>query len=133
MKKLFNVLIITFAFGMVLSLVSCSPTFGLEEVSFEDIANANITGTYNVNSTVSSWDSEGNKSTSKASDTLSGDAVKTAVAASKVLIAAKKLVYSNSYGNVYANKSFSKIVVYEYIKDSNNKIFGETVTTYTKK
>ena len=133
MKKLFNALMIALALGMVVSLASCSPTFGLEEVTFEEIADANITGTYNVNSTTSTWDSDGNKSSEKTSDTMDGAAVKIAIALSKAGIEIAKKTYSNTYGNVYANKSFTKIVVSVYTKDSNNKAVAESVTTYTKK
>ena len=111
MKKLFNALMIALALGMVLSLVSCGPTFGLEEVSFEEIADANITGTYNVNSETTTYDADGNGKTVSANpDTVDGAAVKIAVAASKLAINASKLVYSKTYGNVYTNKSFSKIM-----------------------
>ena len=64
---------------------------------------------------------------------MSGSGVKTAIALSKLSILALKATYSNSYGDVYANKNFSKIVVYVYTKDSDNKLVGKSVTTYTKK
>lgn len=42
-------------------------------------------------------------------------------------------MYPHAYGDVYANKDFSKIVVYVYYKDGDNKLISKSTTSYTKK
>lgn len=135
MKKIvLSLLVILMAFGAVATITSCSPTAGLEEIDFEDIANANLSGTYSVKNVTTTYESDG---TSKKSEsdvtTLSGSQVKVSVAADKASVEVIKLLFPNSYGEVCANKNYSKIVTYIYTRDSDNKITSKSVTTYSKK
>ena len=133
-KHLSILLILAIAFGAICSLTACDPTTGLDPVSFEDIANAKLYDTYNVTSTTITYDSEGQgTSDSSDPDTMNKAAVKAAIAASKLTIEASKIVYSKTYGDVYANKDYSKIVVYIYYRNSDDKLVSKSITTYTKK
>lgn len=133
-KHLSILLILAIAFGAICSLTACDPTTGLDPVSFEDIANAKLYDTYNVTSTTITYDSEGQgTSESGDPDTMNKAAVKAKIAASKLAIETSKIVYSKTYGDVYANKDYSKIVVYIYYKNSDDKLVSKSITTYTKK
>ncbi len=89
---------------------------------------------YNVNSSTTTYDSESNSTTVNADpDTMNGSSVKAAIALKKTAIAAAKTMSPHAYGDVYANKDFSKIVVYVYYKDGDNKLISKSTTTYTRK
>ena len=133
-KHLSILLILAIAFGAICTLTACDPTAGLDEVSFEEIANARMYSTYDVSSTTITYNSEGTgTSTSSDPDTMSGAAVKSAIAASKLAIETSKIVYPKTYGDVYANKDYSKIVVYVYYRKSDDTLTSKSITTYTKK
>ena len=136
MKNTFKTLFaLTLLCSVAFILGSCSmnPTFGLEEVSFEEIAKADLYDEYNCTIETNTYDADG-KQTSH--DVTSGTAtaaeVKSTAAAGKLTIEAGKLL-KTAEGRVCANKKFKKIVIYIYKNDKNGKRIGEVITTYTKK
>ena len=135
MKKItLSLLVILMAFAAGISMTSCSPTAGLDEISFEDIANANLSGTYSVSTKTVNYKSDGTVDSSKTEDdTLSAASVKTSIATSKLAIEGLKLISSKSSGRVCANKNYSKIVTYVYSRDNDDHLVYEIITTYTKK
>ena len=60
MKKIFlSLMVIMLAFAAVITITSCSPTAGLEEIDYEDIANANLAGTYTCTTKTIIYNSDG--------------------------------------------------------------------------
>lgn len=133
MKNTFKTLFaLTLLCSVAFIFSSCmfDPTFGLDEVSFEEIANADLYDNYNYKTESKTYDSDGTHSTSE-SGTATATEVKTAAASCKLLIEAGKL--SGLYdGRVCANKKYEKIVIYIYKNDKDGNRIAEGITTYTK-
>ena len=131
MKKLFNVLIAfaVLAAGLV-CFSSCSPTAGLEEVSFEEIANAKMSGTYTCYKSVYVRDSDGEviSSSKETTEKVSYITVKTTAATVALLCD-----LSGHDGVVYANDKFTKVTIYDYTIDSETKVkLNEICYKYVK-
>ena len=136
MKKfLTSFLILALALGAVVSLTSCGPDAGLEEISFEEIAKAKLYDTYSAVTTTKTYKSDNTLDQKKTTDPeeISGAQVKVEIAAKKVVIDTAKALSAKVTGKVCANKDYSKIVAYVYTRDSNNNLTSEAVTTYKKK
>ena len=139
MKNTFKTLFaFTLLFGMAFAFTSCmfNPTFGLDEVSFEEIAKADLYDNYNytIETNTYTYNSDGTSKIDHTSDsgTATAAEVKTTAAAAKVTIEAGKLL-KLAEGRVCANKKFKKIVIYVYKNDKDGNRLSETITTYTKK
>ncbi len=136
MKKFITgILIFALAFGALVSLTSCSPDAGLEEISFEEIANAKLYDTYSAVTTTKTYNSDNSLKSKETTDPADKTAaqVKSEIALSKVAIETSKLLSDKVTGIVCANKDYSKIVAYAYTRDSKDKLISEVVTTYKKK
>ncbi|MBR6340300.1 MAG: hypothetical protein IKR64_00220 [Treponema sp.] len=135
MKKLFiGLMALALAFTAAVSLTGCGPTAGLQEISWDDLKDAKLYDSYGAVTKTVTYASDGT-STSTTSDeaTLSGAAVKLAVAGTKASFDVIKALNPNSTGKVCANYDYSKIVTYIYTKDSDGKLVSEGITTYKKK
>ena len=85
MKKLFiGLMALALAFTAAVSLTGCGPTAGLQEISWDDLKDAKLYDSYGAVTKTVTYASDGT-STSTTSDeaTLSGAAVKLAVAGTK--------------------------------------------------
>ena len=136
MKNTFKTL---FALALLCSVAfifsSCmfNPTFGLDEVSFEEIAKADLYDNYNYTTETNTYDADGTRTKHEVtSGTATAAEVKTTAAAAKLAIELGKST-NTAEGRVCANKKFKKIVIYVYKNDNDGHRIGETITTYTKK
>lgn len=132
-KHLSLLLILAIAFGAVCTLTACSPTAGLDEVSFEEILESNFYDSYNVTTKTITYDSDGktvNEETS--SKTLSKLLAKTSIMTDKAAVESAKAITEAAKGRVCANKDYSRIVTYVYTVDSNGHITSQIIKTYTK-
>jgi len=136
MKNTFKTLFaLTLLCSVAFIFSSCifDPTSGLEEVSFEDIAKANLYDNYDYTAETNTYDEGGTQTSHEVtSGTATADEVKAAAAAGKIAIEAGKIFKTHS-GRVCANKKFKKIVIYIYTDNSDGKRIGESITTFTKK
>ena len=136
MKNTFKTLfVLTLLFGMAFTFSSCmfNPTFGLDEVSFEEIAKADLYDKYNYTKETNTYNSDGpTKDHTSDSGTATAAEVKTIAATAKATIEAGKLL-KLAEGRVCANKKFKKIVIYVYKNDKDGNRISEVITTYTKK
>ena len=135
MKNIKTLFIITLLCGIAFAFCSCqtNPTAGLDEISFEEIAKADLYDEYKVTTDTYSYDDEGAElSHTSTSGTATGDEVKATAAAGKLAIEAGKLLKTHE-GRVCANKKYSKIVIYMYTKNSSGITTEKVITTYTKK
>lgn len=136
MKNTFKTL---FALALLCSVAfifsSCmfNPTFGLDEVSFEEIAKADLYDNYNYTTETNTYDADGTRTNHEVtSGTATAAEVKMTAALGKTAIELGK-ASKTAEGRVCANKKFKKIVIYIYKNDSDGNRIGETITTYTKK
>ena len=134
MKKIFlSLMVFMMAFAAVISFTSCGPTAGLEEISYEDLANAKLSGTYTCTTKTTVYKSDGSKDVKTTEPTsLSAEALKIAVAANKVSVDLLKKASPKSSGKVCANSNYTKIVTYIYTRDDDGKLQSEFVATYKK-
>ncbi len=139
MKNTFKTfLALTLLFGFVFAFSSCqmNPTAGLDEVSFEEIAKADLYDNYNctIETNTYTYNSDGTSKKDHTSDsgTATAAEVKSTAAAAKLTIEAGKLL-KLAEGRVCANKKFKKIVIYVYKNDKDGRRISEVITTYTKK
>ena len=115
-------------FAFIFSSCMFNPTFGLDEVSFEEIAKADLYDNYNYTTETNTYDADGTRTNHEVtSGTATAAEVKITAAAAKVAI------NTLTEGRVCANKKFKKIVIYVYKNDKDGHRIGETITTYTKK
>ena len=136
MKNIKTLFVLTLLCGIAFAFASCSmdPTFGLDEVSFEELINADLYDEYNVTTETITYSDGQVASDDTASGTATATEVKAYAIASKGLIEGIKLLVSENYeGRVCANKKFSKIVVYFYTKTKDGTLTSEVITTYKKK
>ena len=136
MKKItLSLLVILMAFAAGISMTSCSPTAGLNELTLDEITAANMSGTYSCVTKTTTYNSDGSVKSTDESDSVekSAAAVKASMLASAAAIGLTSTVTSNVKGRVCANDKFTKIVIYAYTRDSDGKITAETITTYRKK
>ena len=134
MKNTFKTLFaLTLLCGFAFIFTSCmfNPTFGLDEVSFAEIAKADLYDEYNFTIETKTYDSDGSHKSSE-SGTATAAEVKTTAAAANLAIEAGKLLNTAS-GRVCANKKYKKIVIYLYKNDKDGNRISEVITTYTKK
>lgn len=131
MKNTFKTLFaFTLLFGMAFAFTSCmfDPTFGLDDVSFEEIAKADLYDNYNYTIETNVYDTDGTRTSHEvASGTATAAEVKITASTAKLAI------NTLTEGRVCANKKFKKIVIYVYKNDEDGHRIGETITTYTKK
>ena len=81
MKKItLSLLIILMAFAATVSFTGCSPTAGLEEITFEEIVDAKLYDSYSVTSKTISYSNGSKKSEEKSETTMTGTQVKTSIA-----------------------------------------------------
>ncbi len=136
MKNTFKTLfVLTLLFGMAFAFTSCmfNPTFGLEEVTFEEIAKADLYDSYNYTIETNTYNSDGSKKDHTSdSGTATAAEVKATASAAKAAIETGKLL-KLAEGRVCANKKFKKIVIYVYTNDKDGNRISEVITTYTKK
>lgn len=126
MKKFGKIASVLAIVALVLvAFTSCDPTFGLNTVTFTDIANASLTGTYSLTTTSYTRDDNG-KVKSKDSNTT------TQISASTVKISCAAYALLAGDEAVYANSDFSKIVVYNYTENAKGIRTSETCYAYTK-
>ena len=122
MKNTFKTLFaLTLLCSVAFIFSSCmfNPTFGLDEVSFEEIAKADLYDNYNYTTETNTYDADGTRTNH---EVTSGTAT-----------AAEVAINTLTEGRVCANKKFKKIVIYLYKNDKDGNRIGETITTYTKK
>ena len=134
MKKIIlSLMVVLMALGAVITMSSCSPTAGLEEIDYEDIANANLAGTYTCTTKTIIYNSDGTTTSNSTEPTsLSGSSVKAAIALSKVSVDTIKAMSPKSSGRVCANANFTKIVTYVYTRNSEGNLIQEYIATYIK-
>ena len=136
MKKIIlSLMVALLALGTVITMSSCSPTAGLDELTLDEITAANMSGTYSCVTKTTTYNSDGSVNTSSESDPseVSAAAVKTSMLASAAAIGLSSTISSSVKGRVCANSKFTKIVIYAYTRDSDGHITAETITTYRKK
>ena len=123
-------------FAFIFSSCMFNPTFGLDEVSFEEIAKADLYDNYNytIETKTYTYNSDGTSKIDHTSDsgTATATEVKTTAAAAKLAIELGKST-NTAEGRVCANKKFKKIVIYVYKNDKDGRRISEVITTYTKK
>ena len=134
-KHLSIILILAIAFGAICTLASCNdPTAGLDEVSFEDILNADLCSSYDIQTVTKTFDAEGHQTDKD--ETITKDVgksnVKILLLKDKVAVETAKKTSENNKSRVCANKSYTRIVTYAYTVDSNNVTRLSVITTYTK-
>ncbi|MBO4533691.1 MAG: hypothetical protein J5726_08375 [Treponema sp.] len=135
MKKiLLSLMVALMALGTVITMSSCSPTAGLDELTLDQITAANMSGTYSCVVETKTYNSDGSVKTAEKSDSseVSAAAVKTSMLTSAAAIGLSSTISSSVKGRVCANSKFTKIVIYAYTKDSSGHITAETITTYKK-
>jgi len=136
MKNIKTLFVLTLLCGIAFAFASCSmnPTFGLDEVSFEEIINADLYDEYNVTTETIIYSDGQVASDDTASGTATATEVKTYALTSKGLIEGIKILATDYYeGRVCANKKFSKIVIYFYTKTKDGTMTSEVIKTYKKK
>ena len=136
MKNTFKTLFaLTLLCSVAFIFSSCmfDPTFGLDEVSFDEIAKADLYDEYNVTTETNTYNADGTRTSHDVtSGTATAAEVKITAALGKTAIELGK-ASKTAEGRVCANKKFKKIVIYIYKNDSDGNRIGETITTYTKK
>ena len=105
--------------GLSALATSCSPTFGLDQVSASEILNATFASSYSGSYTRITRDASNGKQTNKSSDDISS----TSGTSVKALMYAAALVTDD----VYANSDFTHVVYYSYTKDSDTGIVTSEV------
>ena len=119
--------------AFIFSSCNSNPTFGLEEISFEEIAKADLYDEYNYTTETNTYDpANGDRLTHKVfTGTNTGEQVRSTAASWKLEIEAGKLFKLHS-GRVCADKKYRKIVIYMYTYD-DEKLTSEVIATFTKK
>jgi hypothetical protein len=135
MKKIFiGLMALALAFTAAVSLTGCGPTAGLDELTLDEIASANMSGTYTCVVETKTYNSDGSLKNSSTSDPVEKSAatVKLEMAGMATTIGLVGTATSSAKGRVCANSKFTKIVIYVYTKDSDGRITAESITTYKK-
>lgn len=130
--KLFFV--VTLLFGVLFSFGSCKtdPTFGLEEITFEEILEADLYAKYNVSYEFITYNKDHTvKNRETSTGVLTSDKVKASLTGLKASIELAKVTHLAG-GKVCADKNYKKIVSYSYTYDTDGNLTREDITTFKK-
>ncbi len=135
MKKIFiGLMALALTFTAVISLTGCASGATFEEISWDDLKDAKLYKAYDRSRRTVEYNSKkvATRDTTE-EDVIAGELVKIEIAQSKILLDVTKAMLPKTTGKVCANKDYSKIHTYIYIKDNDGNTTSEIITTYRKK